>query len=497
MQALIEVIERFGRPRVVVVGDFILDKYVYGDVERINPEAPVPVLGKVSSESRVGGAGKVATAVPALGGQVTCLGVIGADAGADELRGLLTEGGADTDAFVALADRPTAVKTRFVGLAQHRHAQQMFRVDEESTDPLADKTQQALAKALAKQFGSADVVALEDYDKGVLTDANTPELIAAARAAGKRVLVDPARISDYSRYRGATLLTPNRYEAELASGIDIVDDASLEAAGQAILEATAAELLVITLDREGAYLLAAGGAGKRFAHPHPRSVYDVSGAGDLMLAALAVAIGCDCSMDQAVAFANLAAGLEVERRGYVPITRQEVIDELHRLIGLRGDKVVSRQFLADQLGHLQGEGQTVIFTNGCFDLLHAGHVRYLQQARELGQCLVVAVNSDDSVRRLKGQQRPIIGENERAEMLAALECIDYVTIFPEDTPNELLDLLRPDILVKGGTTDVVVGREIVEGYGGRVQTLPPVEGTSTTAIIDRILNNSNADRSPA
>ncbi|MHC4561420.1 MAG: PfkB family carbohydrate kinase [Planctomycetota bacterium] len=493
MRALIETIERFGKPRVLVVGDFMLDRYVYGDVERINPEAPVPVLRQADRESRVGGAGKVATAVPALGGQATCLGVIGVDDGADELRGLLTDGGADVEAFVAMPDRPTAVKTRYVGLAQHRHAQQMFRVDEESTDPLAETIHADLAKALAGQFNSADVVALEDYDKGVLTGANTPALIAAARKAGKRVLVDPARIKDYSRYLGATVLTPNRYETELASGIRIVDDASLELAGRTILETTQAELLVITLDKEGAYLLHSDGPGIHFAHPHPRNVYDVSGAGDLMLAALAVAIGCDCTMDQAVSFANLAAGLEVERRGYVPITRQEVIDELHRLIGLRGEKVVSRQFLADQLTHLREEGDTVVFTNGCFDLLHMGHVNYLQQARQLGQCLVVAINSDESVRQLKGPARPVIGENERAGMLAALECVDYVTIFGEPTPEPLLELLRPDILAKGGTTPVVVGREIVEGYGGEVLTLDLVEGFSTTDIIERILAANEVD----
>ena len=487
MQTLIEVIERFGQPHVVVVGDFILDKYVYGDVERINPEAPVPVFQKVRHESRVGGAGKVATAVPALGGRVTCLGVVGDDDGAAELRGLLAEGQADTETFLTLTDRPTAVKTRYVGLAQHRHAQQMFRVDEECVDPLAEKTQAALLKALSKQLRSADVVALEDYDKGVLTDTNTPELIAAARKAGRCVLVDPARIADYTRYRGATLLTPNRYEAELASGVSIVDEASLEVAGRAILETTGAEMLVITLDKEGAYFMQASGASQTISHYHPRSVYDVSGAGDLMLAALAVALGCEAPLPQAVDFANIAAGLEVERFGYVPITRQEVLDELHRLIGLRAGKVVTREFLADQLDHRRRSDETVVFTNGCFDLLHAGHVRYLQQARGMGHCLVVAINGDDSIRRLKGDDRPVIGQDERAEMLAALECVDYVTIFDEDTPEELLRLLRPAVLAKGGTTDVVVGREIVEGYGGKVLTLDKVEGLSTTAIIERIL----------
>jgi len=492
MDALLARIEQLGRPHVLLVGDFMLDRYVYGDVERINPEAPVPVLQKTKEESRVGGAGKVATAVPALGGNATCLGVIGADDSGRELAALLAAGGAEPDGLIRLPERPTAVKTRYVGLAQHRHAQQMFRVDAEQTGPLAAETEVLLASAMSAHLAAADIVALEDYDKGVLSDRSTPALIAAAREAGRAVLVDPARVSDYSRYRGATLLTPNRYEAELASGMRIVDDASLDAAGRAILETTGAESLVITLDREGVYVLPAGADGQLVAHRHPRTVYDVSGAGDLMLAALAVAIGGGCELSQAADLANLAAGLEVERFGYVPITRQEVIDELYHLIGLREGKVVSREFLAQQVAARRNRGETVVFTNGCFDLLHAGHVRYLQQARQLGQCLIVAVNDDASVRRLKGGDRPIIAQRERAEMLAALECVDFVTVFPEDTPCELLRLLRPDVLVKGGTTDTVVGRDIVERDGGRVLILPPVEGLSTTVIIDRIVNGSTS-----
>ena len=276
----------------------------------------------------------------------------------------------------------------------------------------------------------------------------------------------------------------------MASGIRIVDDASLEAAGRAILETTQAGLLVVTLDKEGAYLLQPDRPGRRFPHRHPRSVYDVSGAGDVVLAALAVALANGCSPEVAIDFANVAAGVEVAHRGFVPISRGEVIDELERMIGLRVDKVVSRDFLAAHINHRRRGGETVVFTNGCFDLLHMGHIRYLQQARQLGQCLVVAINSDESVARLKGPGRPVIGENERAEMLAALECVDHVTVFNEDTPEPLLEWLKPDVLAKGGTTSVVVGQEIVEGYGGRVLTLDLVVGLSTTDIIDRIVTRN-------
>jgi len=493
MQDLIECIERLGAPRVVLVGDFMLDRYVYGDVERINPEAPVPILRQVRDEAIVGGAGRVAAAIGALGGSALCIGVIGKDDGARRLTSLLTAAGADTAAFVCDPHRPTAVKARYVGLAQHRHAQQMFRVDQESLAPLDSKIHRKLQDAVTACLKGASVVALEDYDKGVLTDEHTPALIAQATAAGLKVIVDPACIADYRRYRGATLLTPNRFETELASGVKIVDDDSLAAAAQKILDVTKAESIVVTLDKEGAYLMTADRQGRRFPHSHPRNVYDVSGAGDVVLAALAVALSGDCPLDKAVDLANVTAGLEVERFGFVPVTRQEVVDELNHLLGLRTHKVVDRAPLADELARRRSAGETVVFTNGCFDLLHMGHVRYLRQARQLGNCLVVAINSDDSVRRLKGDDRPVIGQDERAEMLAALECVDYVTIFDEDTPNELLELLRPDILAKGGSTPVVVGREIVEAYGGQVVTLGLFEGQSTTAIINRILAGRGGD----
>ncbi len=495
MQDLIDRIERLGSPRVVLVGDFMLDRYVYGDVERINPEAPVPILRHVRDESIVGGAGRVAAAIGALGGAAVCIGVIGEDDGGAELAGLLAAAGAVTDNFVRDADRPTTVKTRYVGLAQHRHAQQMFRVDRESAAPLAEPIRRKLRKAVVASLAGAGVVALEDYDKGALGDAETPQFIAEAKSAGLKVVVDPACIADYGRYRGATLLTPNRYEAQVASGVRITDDASLTEAAGELLAAAEAQHVVITLDKEGAFLASADGSARRFPHSHPRSVYDVSGAGDVVLAALAVALAGDCPLDMAVELANVAAGLEVERFGFAPIARQEVVDELNHLLGLRMHKTVDRQSLAGDLARRKGDGEVVVFTNGCFDLLHMGHVRYLKQARELGNCLVVALNSDDSVARVKGAGRPVIGQGERAEMLAALECVDYVTIFDEDTPEGLLELLAPDILAKGGSTPVVVGREIVEGYGGKVVTLDLFEGQSTTAIIERILAGGDSARS--
>jgi D-beta-D-heptose 7-phosphate kinase/D-beta-D-heptose 1-phosphate adenosyltransferase len=487
MHQLLQKLDSFRPVKVALVGDFLLDRYVYGDVERINQEAPVPILQIVRSQSLVGGAGNVAAAVPALGSHVVCLGVVGNDAGGDELCKLLADAGADASRLLHLADRPTSIKTRFVGLAQHRSAQQMLRVDDENASPLDSSVQGLLLKAAGEAFAACDVVVLEDYNKGVLGDANTPALIAAAGCAGKAVMVDPAMLGDYSRYVGCTVIKPNRYEAQLASGIKITDDASLEAAARQIIKVAKCQAVVISLDKEGMFLCQAGGMAKRIPHRRPRSVYDVTGAGDQTLAVLAVALAQGWDYQQAVELSNVGGGLEVERFGFVPITHQEMRVELEAMMGLRSRKVLDRTTLAGELSRRRNQGQRIVFTNGCFDLLHMGHVRYIRQAREMGDCLIVAINSDASVSRLKGPARPVIAQQERAEMLAALECVDYVTIFDEDTPIPLLEILRPDILAKGGTTPVVVGRELVEGYGGRVLTLDKVEGLSTTQIIDRIV----------
>jgi D-beta-D-heptose 7-phosphate kinase/D-beta-D-heptose 1-phosphate adenosyltransferase len=490
MQRLMDIIERLGKVKIALVGDFILDCYVYGTVERINPEAPVPVLRTVRRASNVGGAGNVAAAVPALGGQLWCFGVVGDDLQGQELSKLLAEAGADASTLIHLPDRPTAVKTRYVGLAQHRHAQQMLRVDEESVEPLDVPVTQELHAAFLAKLPQADIVVLEDYNKGVFTPELTARLIASARAAGKSVVVDPAQIGDFSKYRGATVIKPNRYEAATASGVNIVDDATLDQAARKLMEITQAQAIVITLDKEGSYLLAADQPGRRIPHERPRPVYDITGAGDETLATLAVALASGCDYTEAAELANVAGGLEVERQGFVPVRREELIEEVHRMIGLRGGKVLSRARLAEEVTRRRQAGQTVVFTNGCFDLLHMGHVRYLQQARELGNCLIVAINSDASVHRLKGKSRPVIGQNERAEMLGSLECVDYVTVFDEDTPIPLLQLLRPEVLVKGGSTDYIVGHEVVEAYGGKALSMPLVEGLSTTEIINRIVNGN-------
>jgi len=488
LRALVETVAGLASPRVAVMGDYTLDRYVYGDVEGISPEAPVAVMNVAGRGERTGGAGSVAVGVLALGGKAVCLGVVGQDEAGDSLNRLLVTAGAETAGLVGLADWATTVETRYVGLAQHRHRQQMLRVDEKCGGSVPDAARASLRTALRGRLDGCDVLAIKDCGKGVFTDQTCHQIISDAVAAGVRVVVDPAAGVDYARYEGATVVAPNRIEAAAAAGIDLADDAALSAAAWRIIDVTGAEAVVITLDRDGAYLLEREGESRRIP-TRGRNVYDVTGAGDEVLAMLAVAVGAGCSFADATALANLAGGLEVERFGVVPVGRDELIDELRRMIGVRSGKVLSRERLADEAARRRGAGETLVFTNGCFDLLHLGHVRYLQEARQLGSSLVVAINSNDSVRRLKGPSRPIIGAAERAEMLAALECVDYVTVFDEDTPEALLELLRPETLVKGGTTGEIVGRKIVEGYGGRVEKLPVVEGLSTTDIISRIVEN--------
>jgi D-beta-D-heptose 7-phosphate kinase / D-beta-D-heptose 1-phosphate adenosyltransferase len=465
----------------------MLDEYVFGDIERISPEAPVPILKIDRREDRCGGAANTALALAALGATVHCPTVLGEDAPADRLLNLLDRVGAVQTTPLRTADRPTILKTRFVGLARHRHAQQVLRVDSERTAPLPDALRMQLLDAVADALPHCAAVAVEDYGKGVLCPQTLGEIIDLARRAELPVLVDPHPGVNFAAYRGCDVLTPNRYEAQLASGVEIIDDeASLDRAADALLNQADARAVVITLDRQGAFLKSPDRPGL-LVPTRPRSVYDVSGAGDVVMAALTLTLAAGWDLRDAVALANLAGGLEVERFGVVPVTREELTAELRSLIGLRRSKIIERTALEAELDRLRRNGARIVCTNGCFDLLHMGHVGYLQQARERGTHLVVAINSDDSVRRLKGPRRPVIDADERAAMLAALECVDYVTVFDEDTPEALLELLQPDILAKGGSTGEIVGREIVEHAGGQVVRLDLVEGRSTTSIINRIL----------
>ncbi len=488
LSRLIEIVESFGRQRVLLVGDFILDRYVYGDAERISPEAPVPVLRKQYEEDRVGGAGSVAANLQELGMSTVCCGLVGLDDAGHRLRALLQSMGANTRGIVSIGGRPTTRKTRFIGLAQHRHRQQLIRVDDEATSPMSESDARPCMEVIAGAMKDVAAVCLEDYDKGVLTAGLCRRIIDLARRAGKPVLVDPARIDDYDKYAGATILTPNRNEFRLAAGCPDTSVETIRAHAAGLIEACDLQGLLITLDRDGCLLALREREPVHFP-TRPRAVYDNTGAGDAVLAMLVAATASGASWEEAAQLTNIAGGLEVEKFGCVPISREEIIADL-TLSGADGSaKIRPLPRLAAELRLRRSRGETIVFTNGCFDLLHAGHIHFLRQCRALGQVVVVGLNSDASVRaQNKAAGRPIVPQDERAEVLAALSLVDYVVIFDEPTPAAVIERVCPDVLVKGEdwADKGVVGREFVEARGGRVVLVPLKPGLSTTSVVERI-----------
>lgn len=492
MKALIERIDRWREARVVVVGDFMLDRTVFGHAERLSPDAPVPVLHARRQTNNAGGAGNVCLCLRALRCGVTCIGLTGEDEPATTLRAALDEAGCDTSGLLAAADRPTTVKHSLVGLAQHRHPQKMFRIDHEDTTPIDEALAERIADAAIGAMASADVLCLEDYNKGLLTEGLCRRLIDAARQRGVEVLVDPAAVPDYRKYRGANGITPNRSEAELATALPIGDGSSHTTIARAIADRFEIDHVVLTLDREGALLLERGGDAVHVP-TEARNVYDVTGAGDMVLAALAAGRANGAPWPEAVTLANLAAGLEVEQFGVVPVALDDVLLEALRRVH-DSTKVRRLDDLLVELNAHRRQGRRIVFTNGCFDILHSGHVGLLRGARARGDLLVLAVNADASIRAIKGTDRPIIPEADRLVMLNELESVDYLVLFGDggggeaDTPKPLLRAIQPDVLVKGGqyAHDQVVGWEIVEAYCGEVVTLGHLEGQSTTAIVNRI-----------
>ena len=473
---------RIGSIRCLVIGDLMLDEYLWGKTDRISPEAPVQVVDVVREELRLGGAGNVVNNLAALGAQVAVCSVVGED---DNGRALLEDFNrrkVAVDAVFCDPTRRTSRKTRVV--ASH---QQIVRIDRESREALSAEVEERVCSWISAHADRFDVILLSDYLKGVLTPRVIETVIAAAAPAAIPVLVDP-KGTDYSRYRGAMILTPNRKEAEAAAGIAIRDNASLEQAAAIIMENAGLGHLLVTRSEEGMSLFSRDSQPVHIATV-AREVFDVSGAGDTVLASLAVGMAARLGMAEAARLANIAAGIAVGKLGTSTVSPEEIINAVALSHSDSDSKIKNRDVLTAVIAAEKARGRQIVFTNGCFDLLHAGHVKYLQKARTLGDLLVLGLNSDASVRRLKGEKRPLIGEEERAHILAALDCIDYVVLFDEDTPLELITALKPHILAKGGdyTADGVVGKDVVEAYGGRVELVSFVDGKSTTNIIERIL----------
>jgi D-beta-D-heptose 7-phosphate kinase / D-beta-D-heptose 1-phosphate adenosyltransferase len=487
---LIDLVERLGQPRVLVVGDVMLDRYVWGDAERISQEAPVVLLRAERREERLGGAGSVATMLRALGARVMLAGIVGNDSDGDRVRRLLTDVTIDHEAVISDVGRPTTVKERYVGKAQHRHPQQMLRVDHEDRRPIADSIRGQIESVVQAQMRRCDIVLVSDYDKGVCTPGLLTAIICAAKATGVRVIADPIRGHDYRKYHGCSAITPNRLEAGLATGCVLNTLEEAFAAAASLREALDLEAAVITLDKDGMVLRHRDGRALHFP-TRPRQVYDITGAGDMVMAALGVALAGGADYAHAIPLANIAGGLEVEKIGVATVTREEILRDLMIPGGAGVNapvKFLHLEALLQELDYRRRIGQRVAFTNGCFDVLHAGHVQYLQEARAQADLLVVGLNSDASVQGLKGKSRPLQPLAARATVLAALQAVDFVTVFDEPTPQALIEQVRPDVLVKGAdySRDEVVGAEFVESYGGHVHLAALHRGYSTSRLIERM-----------
>lgn len=469
--------------RALVIGDLMLDEYLWGKAERISPEAPVQVVEVQREELRLGGAGNVVNNLVALGCRVSACSVIGDDENGQLLLEAFMMRGVNVAGIFVDHQRKTSKKTRVLASNQ-----QIVRIDRETRDAVARESEARLIEFIHYEVPHCDVILVSDYLKGVLTPDVLAAIVAAGREAGIPVVVDP-KGSDYAKYSGATVLTPNRKEAETATGIAIRDEGSLCRAADKLLSGVTLDALLVTRSEQGMSLFQADGTTDHIPTV-AREVFDVTGAGDTVLAMLGVAMGCGLGIAEAARLANTAAGIAVGKVGTSTVAPEEIIAEIGRGHQDSDSKIKNQDVLGRLVKELKDRRKRIVFTNGCFDLLHVGHVKYLQAARSFGDILILGLNSDASIRRLKGEKRPLIGEIERAHLLAALDCVDYVVIFDEDTPLKLIEAIRPDVLVKGGdyTREGVVGHEVVESYGGRVELVEFVDGRSTSGIIEKILD---------
>jgi D-beta-D-heptose 7-phosphate kinase/D-beta-D-heptose 1-phosphate adenosyltransferase len=474
----------FSHATILCLGDVMLDRFAYCDTERISPEAPVPVLLLKRTQSMLGGAGNVARNIAALGGTAMLMGLVGDDAAGAEVRELVAATSGLIDRHVASARRPTVCKTRY--LAAH---QQILRVDEEMTHDLDGGEEAALILAAERAVAETDAVILSDYQKSVLGPGVLAAVIARAKSLGIPVYVDP-KSSNFRRYRGATCITPNQKELALASGMAAGSDAEIVAAAGKVLRDAEAEAILATRSDKGMALVEASGA-VHFETARAREIYDVSGAGDTVIAVLALACVSGYALPQAMRLANAAAGIVVGKLGTATVELDELRLELAR-DARDADWHRGKHYSAAEAETLvrrwKSRGLRVGFTNGCFDIVHAGHVRLLAAARAECDRLIVALNGDAGVRRLKGPTRPVNGLADRSAVIAALESVDAVISFDEDTPLELIRRLDPDVLVKGGdyTIEGVVGAAEVTAGGGRVVLVDLVAGRSTTRLIEAI-----------
>lgn len=487
-EAMIRLLNGFPTARVLVLGDVMLDRFIYGSVDRISPEAPIPVVNVERSLDMPGGAANVARNVAAMGAHAILLGVVGDDAWAADLRLQLASSAAIDAHLIVDPSRPTSVKTRYVA-----DGQQVMRADRESRDPLPADVAERLLDEFSAALAGAEVVVLSDYAKGVLSDQVTRAAIDLARRAGKIVIVDP-KSKNFARYRGATVLTPNQLELQQACGQECPTDEQVVNGAQRILDQGVCDAMVVTRGKDGMSIVQAGGDAVHLPTAK-RQVFDVSGAGDTVVAVISLGLAVGAGVVDAAALANIAAGIVVGKRGTATVTAGEMIAIQRPFDGSTDpQKIFALDTVLQLARSWREQGLKLAFANGCFDLLHPGHISLLEQARRSADRLIVGLNADSSIRRLKGPTRPIQAEVARATVLSAVKSVDAVVIFAEDTPIDLIEALAPDVLVKGAdyALDQVVGADFVTRHGGKVLLAELLTGHSTTDTVTRVTGSARS-----
>ncbi len=499
-------ISKFDQCRLLVVGDLMLDEYLWGDVDRISPEAPVQVVSIQNEDCKLGGAGNVINNVATLGGKISAIGVIGTGRNGKLLLDMFNKLGVDTEGIVKERGRVTTRKTRIIAL---NHAnQQVLRIDREKKQDISRSTLKKIVRIIEEKIPYIDVVLISDYGKGLITKNLLSRVIISAKKHKKMTIVDPKGL-DFSKYSGISLLTPNKKEAALASRVEIIDEPSLEKAAKKILQDIDLEQLLITCGKDGMVLFERN-KGPFRVKAEERHVFDVSGAGDTVLAVLGLAVASGISVKNSLTIANAAAGIVVGKPGTETVSKQELTSALKIVIGKVGNSVESEQKFASSppksnvhdlpvkykkitelpalIKDLKKKGRRLVLTNGCFDLLHAGHIMLFSASKHMGDILIVAIDNDESVKTLKGPGRPVINAKERVRILSALDAVDYVVVFSSPELKKLIEIIRPDVLTKGSnyTDKEVFGRELVEKYGGRIELIQVTENISSTRIIDTI-----------
>ena len=474
-------IQKFEKCRILVAGDLMVDEYLWGDVERISPEAPVQVVSVASEEHKLGGAGNVICNLAAMGAKVSAVGVVGCGTNGKLVLEKLKTLGVNTGGIIQDPQRPTTRKTRII--ANHQH---VLRFDREIITEISRQTMNKISRAAAGLIADADLVLVSDYGKGLITKTLMAKLIAVAQKHKKQLIVDPKGL-DFKKYAGAYLIAPNKKETARASGIEIVDESSLTKAAHLLIKKTGIDKILVTCGKEGMVYFEQGAASYRIG-TQARQVFDVSGAGDTVLAMLGLGVAAGYPIREAVALANTAAGIVVGKVGAATVSKTELAAAIGLIPALSLNKQKTLAELSTIARKLEKNGKRVVLTNGCFDLLHVGHIMLLSASKQLGDVLIVALDDDESVRQLKGSGRPVINENERLRIISALDSVDYVIIFSSHELNDVIEAIRPAVLTKGSNykNEAIRGREIVERNGGRVETIPVSVDISSTRIIKTI-----------